>query len=129
MCKQLDYIDEPKLRFGYNQTAEDSRDGLTLFGPYESAKGKIRVGYIGTERGLHLYSSFVDKINKPIYTSSLGRPFFPGFKTVFGLEWPNMPSATIILKEDQIDAALAISNLKERTYNIVSLYLEPIQSL
>ena len=128
MCKQLDYIDEPKLRFGYNQTAEDSRDGLTLFGPYESAKGKIRVGYIGTERGLHLYSSFVDKINKPIYTSSLGRPFFPGFKTVFGLEWPNMPSATIILKEDQIDAALAISNLKERTYNIVSLYLEPIQS-
>ena len=41
MYKQLDYIEEPKLRFGFNQAAEDSRDGLTLFGPYESAKGII----------------------------------------------------------------------------------------
>ena len=128
MSKQLDYIDEPTLRFGYNQATEDSRDGLTLFGPYESAKGAIRAGFVGTEEGLRLYNSFVDRLNRPIYTNSLGRPFFPGFKSVFGIEWPSTPAATIILKENQIEEALAISNLKERTYHIVSLYLEQIQN-
>ena len=28
-------MEEPKLKFAFNQSAEDSRDGLTLFGPYE----------------------------------------------------------------------------------------------
>lgn len=32
---QLYYMEEPKLKFAFNQSAEDSRDGLTLFGPYE----------------------------------------------------------------------------------------------
>lgn len=128
MYKQLDYIEEPKLRFGFNQAAEDSRDGLTLFGPYESAKGMIRAGFIGTADGLNAYNAFVDRINRPIYTNSLGRPFFPGFKSVFGIEWPTAPTATIILGDDQIDSSLAISNLKERTYSIVSLYLDRIQN-
>ena len=128
MYKQLDYIEEPKLRFGFNQATEDSRDGLTLFGPYESARGIIRAGFIGTAEGLNAYKTFVDRVSKPIYTNSLGRPFFPGFKSVFGIEWPTMPAATIIIGDNQIDDCLAISNLKERTYNIVSLYLDRIQN-
>lgn len=32
---RLHYLEEPKLKFAFNQSAEDSRDGLTLFGPYE----------------------------------------------------------------------------------------------
>jgi len=44
------------------------------------------------------------------------------------IEWPTAPTATIILGDDQIDSSLAISNLKERTYSIVSLYLDRIQN-
>ena len=44
---QLYYIEEPKLKFAYGQATEDSRDGLTLFGPYEPSKGMIRVKKAG----------------------------------------------------------------------------------
>ena len=66
-------------------------------------------------------------MNKPIFTNSSGRPFFPGFKSVFGIEWPVEPTATIILSQSDLDTALAITNLKERTYNLVSLYLNAIK--
>jgi len=38
MNNNLIYFDEPKLAFGYDQTSEDPRDGLSLFGPYASCK-------------------------------------------------------------------------------------------
>ncbi len=56
---QLYYMEEPKLKFAFNQSAEDSRDGLTLFGPYEKNSSTIRVGVICTEKGLEYYRSFV----------------------------------------------------------------------
>lgn len=52
-------MEEPKLKFAFNQSAEDSRDGLTLFGPYEKNSSTIRVGVICTEKGLEYYRSFV----------------------------------------------------------------------
>ena len=96
---RLHYLEEPKLKFAFNQSAEDSRDGLTLFGPYEKNSGTIRAGVICTEKGLEYYRSFVCQMNKPIFTNSSGRPFFPGFKSVFGIEWPANPAATIILSQ------------------------------
>lgn len=127
MNKQLQYVEEPRLIFGFNQTADDCRDGLTLFGPYEQGKGSLRAGFVGTRKGVEYYSSFVARINRPIYTQSLGRPFFPGFKSVFGMDWSPKPSASLIISDDEISSALAISNVKERTFSIVSLYLDAIQ--
>ena len=127
MNNSLAYIEEPKLKFAYNQSAEDSRDGLTLFGPYQKGSGAVRVGYIGTQTCLDYYHTFVMQMNRPIYTKSLGRPFFPGFKSIFGIDWSSDPSAALILRDDDINTALAILNLKERTYNLVSLYLDKIK--
>lgn len=129
MNNHLTYIEEPKLKFAHNQSAEDSRDGLTLFGPYQSVGGSstIRAGYVGTQVGLEYYHTFVMQMNRPIYTKSLGRPFFPGFKSVFGIDWSPDPSAKIILQEEDLQVALSIPNLKERTYNLVSLYLDAIK--
>lgn len=123
---QLSYIEEPKLKFAFGQATEDSRDGLTLFGPYEHSKGMIRVGVVGTEDHIELYSRFVTQMNKPIYTKSFGRPFYPGFKSVFGIEWPEDPTKKLILKQEDIDEKLAIMNLRERTYQLVTLYLDAI---
>ena len=129
MNNHLTYIEEPKLKFAHNQSAEDSRDGLTLFGPYQSVGGSstIRAGYVGTQVGLEYYHTFVMQMNRPIYTKSLGRPFFPGFKSVFGIDWSPDPSAKIILQEEDLQVALSIPNLKERTYSLVSLYLDAIK--
>jgi len=124
---RLSYIEEPKLKFAFNQSTEDSRDGLTLFGPYVKNNGIIRVGIISSEKGLEYYRSFVYQMNKPIFTNSAGRPFYPGFKSVFGIEWPVEPSASIILSQNELDTLLAITNLKERTYKLVSLYLNEMK--
>lgn len=127
MNNQLKFIEEPKLKFAFNQVAEDSRDGLTLFGPYEKQVGSIRAGVIGPEDLIDCYKVFVTEINKPIYTSTFGRPFFPGFKTVFGLEWPNEPAAQIKISHKELNEKLGVGNLRERTYQLVSLYLEAIK--
>ncbi len=127
MNNRLVYLEEPTLMFAHNQSAEDSRDGLTLFGPYERNNGTIRVGFIGTQTSLGYYYSFVTQMNKPIYTKSLGRTFFPGFKSVFGIDWPSEPATSIILDDNEIESILAIPNLKERTFNLVSLYLDAIK--
>lgn len=126
MNNSLYFFDEPKLKFGFEQSAEDCRDGLTLFGPYERSNGSIKVGVIGTKENTELYNSFVKTLNSPIYTESAGRPFFPGFYTVFGRELPSIPEEIIIIDKNDIDEKLKISNLKERTYQVVSLYLDAI---
>ena len=128
MDSKLHYFQEPLLKFAHNQTTEDSRDGLTLFGPFQKMQGSMRIGIVGTATGLTNYSFFVDKINRPIFSKSLGRPFFPGFTSVFGVEWPTYPSVSLQVDEEQITKLVEEQNLKERTYKLVSLYLEKIRS-
>lgn len=126
MTRKLHYFEEPKLQFAYEQTTEDCRDGLTLFGPYSQAKGSIKVGVVGSKYGLSCYSSFVRRINQPIFSTSLGRPFYPGFSSVFGIEWPESPSAHLNINPENINSLVEEKNIKVRTYKLVSVYLESI---
>lgn len=60
MPTHLRYSGEPLLRFAYDQTAEDPRDGLTLFGPLDTARPYgVRAGVIGTDRGIELFRRWV----------------------------------------------------------------------
>lgn len=122
----LRYYAEPQVEFGFGQIAEDCRDGLALFGPYVKVNSDMKIGVVGSEEGVKAYSYFANEINKPVYTKSVGRAFFPGFKTVFGLDWPVTPTASITIPSDQINKLIDIKNLHERTYQLVSLYLEEI---
>ena len=125
--KCLKYYSEPQIEFGYCQHTDDSRDGLTLFGPYSRAIGEARIGIIGTQKGIEAYSVFCNEINRPIYTKTAGRPFFPGFQTLFDLKWPSEPTACILLDSNDLDKKLKIKNLHERTYQLVSVYLSKIK--
>ncbi len=67
MNTELIFLREPKLFFGYNQRLEEPKDGLTLFGPYDAfLSHTMQVGVIGSEQGIGNYTSFVERINKPI---------------------------------------------------------------
>ncbi|MDR1561502.1 MAG: hypothetical protein LBS54_00245 [Dysgonamonadaceae bacterium] len=127
MMNELKFFEEPKVEFGYSQSAEDPREGLTLFGPYSKSSGEIRIGIVGTLNGINAYKSFAAEINKPVFTQSAGRPFFPGFSTVFGLNWPTGPEVTLKLSENDIENSLNTKNSHERTYKLVSLYLATVQ--
>jgi hypothetical protein len=128
MNRELIFLKEPSLLFGYNQRSEDPKDGLTLFGPYDNFPlHTIQAGVIGTEEGISLYSAFVERLNRPIFsTDHKRRPSFPGFEAVYGITWPTQPAYRYILNQDTIKKLLTITNLHERTYRLVDLYLKQI---
>ena len=131
MNTQLLYLQEPNLLFGYNQLMTDPRDGLTLFGPYEGlAPHKMQVGVIGTEEGIERYKVFVERLRRPIYSPKeklIQRPHFPGFETIFGVQWSSKPDAIIHIRKEAIEQALNTQILKERTFAVVNLYLDKLK--
>ena len=130
MNRNLIYFDEPKLAFGYNQTTEDPRDGLALFGPYENfVSHSIQAGVIGTKEGIEKYTEFVKRLEKPIISNNIQRPSFLGFESIFGVRWPNTPAITRTLDEDILDELLDIGNLQERTYKVVNLFLDEMKKV
>src|SRR5689334_9212806 len=90
---QLDYLDEPLLRFGHGQLLADPKDGLFLFGPLldQRKPAEIRVGVIGTEQGIGRYERWVERVNgfiPPGVAGSEHHLAFPGFEAAFKTSWP-----------------------------------------
>ncbi|MDF7819857.1 hypothetical protein P1X15_19705 [Runella sp. MFBS21] len=137
LSKDLLIFEEPKLIFGYNQSTEDPRDGLVLFGPYQrDDSSRVKAGVIGTEMGLVLYKSFVKRLNQPIFSTKTvygnlksdeeARPSFPGFESVFGIKWPSEPELFLPVNKVEIDTKLLEKSKKIRASNIVDLFLSKI---
>lgn len=142
MIKQIKYISEPNLMFGMNQTCEDPRDGLSMYGPYEKwGNGfginnySICAGVIGTWEAIKEYSNFVNKLKAPIISKKktygglitanhTQRPSFPGFEAVFDINWPIQPEITIAISLNQILTILNEKNKNLRANKLVNLYLE-----
>jgi hypothetical protein len=127
--RELIYIDEPNILFGYNQKLQDPRDGLSLFGPYDTIYG-INSGVIATKDGLNKFKSYLSSIQKPVYnTDPIKRPMFPGFETIFNAKWE---TDTILFKEitrKEIDMYLYHGSTHKRTFDLVSLYIEKIMDV
>ena len=58
---ELDFVEEPKLEFAFEQNEEYPRDGLFLFGPIkdEAAPGAVLYGVIGTSDGINRFKAVV----------------------------------------------------------------------
>ncbi len=134
---ELEYYPEPKLVFGHDQKTEDPRDGLILFGPHEPLwPFKVKAGVIGTADGINAYKEFVNRINKPIFSTKtiygqtkddgVGRPNFPGFEAVFNVKWAGEPEILKSLDHAVIERLLKEKNKKKRTQALVDLYLNNI---
>lgn len=130
MNNNLIYFDEPKLAFGYDQTSEDPRDGLSLFGPYEKSDShSVQAGVIGTQTGIENYAEFVKRLDKPIISNSVQRPSFLGFESIFGVKWQSKPVIERVIDDVALKDLLSISNLQERTYKVVNLFLDEIKKV
>lgn len=135
---KLIYFEEPKLVFGHNQSAQDPRDGLVLFGPCESFESNsVRAGVVGTKESLALYKDFVKRINQPIKSKKrrygvvmedeLGRPSFPGFEAVFNVRWSEQPELFLEIRQNELLIALGEKSRKIRVNNIADIYLQRIK--
>lgn len=134
---KLKYYEEPKLAFGYNQKTADPRDGLILYGPHETLDPfSVKAGVVSTSDGLEAYKEFVEKINKPIFSTKtiygkvkndeVSRPSFPGFEAVFNVKWSPNPEIHKVVSENTINSYLKEKQKKKRTITLVDLYLEKI---
>src|SRR5882757_6440705 len=103
-------FDEPALEFASGELLEHPRDGLTLFGPFDS-KGiekptHLRYGVVGTASGIRAWGEFVKAMNRPILTDGdLDEtlwPHFPGFEEAFHAVLPTEPAWVEQLEENQI---------------------------
>ncbi|HNU62800.1 MAG TPA: hypothetical protein PKL04_11425 [Methanofastidiosum sp.] len=123
-------IEEPKLLFGYDQKLEDPRDGLTIFGPLEKLRPYgIISGVISTKRGLEKFKVFLKEIEKPLYNrDNVSRPFFPGFNSVFKMEWSDEKIYHINIEETELGRCLYYEDVHDRTYHTVSLFADKIIS-
>lgn len=126
--------------FGDNQTTIDPRDGLILFGPYKKLlNSNIRAGVIGTKKGIKLYKKFINILSQPLISAKwnyqskskesdeLQRPSFPGFESVFGVNWTPEPEIEIEVNSIDIHRILkTVKNKKKRTSDLADLYISKI---
>jgi len=131
MKTKLSKLREPRLKFAYGQMAQDPRDGLTLFGPFD--KGHVdnfSVGIIGTKEGIRRTKGWLFRLNKPIYHTSpdIAKPFFPGFEEAFHVKM-NLNSIPVIEIDEKILYTLyKYDDNYIRVGEIVNLYVEPLEA-
>ena len=129
---QLDYIEEPRLCFGHGQETEHPKDGLFLFGPVDDQANpsEMRIGVVSTRRGLTHYMSWVSSIQQYIPPKAADRSHhagWPGFKAVFGAQWPITPLVTLTVDDRAAQEAIRLKDPHEAVYKTVGLFEDAIR--
>jgi hypothetical protein len=129
MQSKLLRIPEPLLLFRHDQSMEDPRDGLTLFGPLDlAAPLGVRAGVVGTANGIALFERWVRSIQHPVKTTKSlpSRPPFAGFESVFRIPWIARPLQTAEIKLEALRAVLYLDDRHQRVYQTVELFADAI---
>ena len=132
---RLDVFDEPFLEFRFGQKAQDPRDGLRLFGPYDadfSSRPRVNYAVIGTNIGISIFNKWAEKMNFPVLTAPKQNfrlwPIFPGFEAAFNQLFPSKPVWTHEIDEEEILLSSRINDPYQRVYEVVEEYLTGILS-
>jgi len=127
----LSMLPEPELIFGHEQSLEDPRDGLTLFGPLqENSPFGIHYGLIGTDAGINRFYRWTKTILRPsahpeISKRTLWVPF-PGFEEVFEIPFSTMASSERTIDSETLKTILKEDDPYQRVYQTVNLYVKAI---
>jgi hypothetical protein len=128
---QLLHLSEPQLLFHHDQTMEDPRDGLTLFGPLDQQKVVgIRAAVIGTPDGIARFRKWLTSIQGPVAPGANphARPYYPGFEAAFRVPWHTTPVLTRTIDPAELDRRLHIADKYQRVYQTVDLFAGEILS-
>jgi hypothetical protein len=126
---KLIHLPEPTLLFGHGQSIEDPRDGLGLFGPFDSAQILgVRYGVIGTKTGIRRFAEWVDKIQHPVVEEKPTRlrPPFPGFEAAFGIPFNPKPLVSVEFEESALMKHVHIGDRFKRVYETAGFFTERI---
>ena len=128
-------FDEPELEFRYGQRMADPRDGLTLFGPYDtdlpSRPGVLSYIVIGTDKGITDFKKWADAMDRPAIFAPKENlrlwPPFPGFEAAFCSRWSREPVRSYRIDRDQLIEISRYSDQYERVFGVVDYYLEQLK--
>lgn len=131
---KLEHIEEPLLTFGQEQAVDSPKEGLFLFGPIEDERKphSMRIGVIGTNKGVTVYEDWLQRINALIPAKEAnhdGEISFPGFEAIFKTKW-SKPVTKIIIPEYEIQQSISKTDARGNNhiavYETVSLYEQRI---
>lgn len=132
------FIDEPKLGFGFGQTADHPKDGLTLYGPEKDPDRKeITIGVVGTTSGIESFQDWARRLTGFIKIPPRTRrdkkfrlhlSDFPGFEEAFGVKINPDDLLTYDVDLERIEETTSIENLHEAVAKTVELFLGPIEA-
>ncbi len=129
MSDSFDYLDEPQLSFGLDQTTEDPHDGLSLFGPSDRRNSLPDHIVIGTESGNILWQQWAAALNEPASCKDISRhrawPPYCGFDVAFGTRW-QAPIKIFSLDSRVLRECACKADRYERAYSVANLYIEPL---
>lgn len=125
---EIKFIEEPKLTFGFNQKTIDPRDGLMLFGPFDSKKikGQITVGIIGPEFLRESLKVYLRKLHSHILSEDSVRPNFPGIESAFGISINFESLVEIDVKESELEEYKKYVDSHQRVHNWSNLYVNKL---
>ena len=134
---KLTILSEPDLEFGYSQRVSDPRDGLSLFGPYDSDHSGhpafLSFGVVGTEGGIDQFLKWSEAMVRPWISAPNDRhrlwPPYPGFEAAFASDWRCRPIWTSVLDSSSIDDCARRHESHERVYSTVNQYLSAFGEL
>ena len=128
---RVDFIREPTVLVGYGQEVEHPRDGLFLFGPVDAVTNprEMRVGVIGTDRGIDLFRTAHRALRGFIPAPDpkvAHRDDWPGFEAVFGADWSQPSVSVITVPEQELTHKIRIENRHEAIFETVGAFADRI---
>lgn len=128
----LKYISEPYLTFGNDQKAIDPRDGLMLFGPFDSKKvsGSVTLGIVGPIQARKKMTNYLRELHGQVLPikDSQKHPIFPGLESTMGISVNFESIQQLNVDDDEIEATLKYTDSHIRIHKLVNLYVEPLVS-
>jgi hypothetical protein len=132
--KTVTVLEEPELEFAGAQRLHHPRDGLTLFGPYDS-KGidrprHITYGVFGTPAGIAKCKRLIQALQRPINTpEDLDERLwshFPGFEEAFHAGMSIEPAWEGVVDPTALEQAATLPDEHARVFAVTNLYLSAI---
>lgn len=138
MSDLVTILPEPPLGFRYGQAMAHPRDGLSVFGPFDtdlpSHPTSISYGLVGMPSGIDAFGRFAARIEAAVLDEGEDLdprlwPIFPGFEAAFGARWPSRATSQYALDESDMLTAVVDKDANQRAGRIVDTYLEGIRQI
>jgi hypothetical protein len=134
------FIEEPKLLFAGNFASVDSKTGIEHYGPYRTATSPVRIGVIGTGRGIDAFKQYLDASKQRVspgrnargrFYDSLIFPDFPGANITSSFRTEFLTDVTLqrSIPEELFRKGVEPANVSTKLRQVTELVVKELAAL